>query len=355
MKSLDRKNTSRAANDEAFAAVVRLTRRAAGRTMAAAIIAASFAGGAFAQADKELTVTEPVHSLGYLPLYVAVHQGFFAAEHLNIKVVTITSPAGHANAVLNDQAFACIGGPEYNAFTNSKGGDLKAVANVIDRGDVYLVAKKGTSPADKNFAAYFKGKSIAIPYYGSTPNSIVRYLVNKKWGLDLKSDVTLIELGGYPAILAALKAGQAQIGSLREPVLTQAKNEDVADDPFLSVPEELGPYTYSALSVRQKTIASDPDAVKGFVRAIAKALKFVYANPDGAVAVAKAEFPTMPAGDMKATFDRAMRDKIWSKDAVISEQSWNTAKAVVIGTDVLKTDVPYNAIIDMSFAQAGGG
>ena len=62
--------------------------------IAVAMIAASVASGAVAQADKELVVAEPVHSLGYLPLYVAIHKGFFAAEHLSVKVVTITSPAG---------------------------------------------------------------------------------------------------------------------------------------------------------------------------------------------------------------------------------------------------------------------
>ena len=59
--------------------------------------------------------------------------------------------------VLSKEAFADIGGPEYDAFVNSKGGDIKAVANVIDRGDVYLVAKKGLEPTDKNFSAYLKG------------------------------------------------------------------------------------------------------------------------------------------------------------------------------------------------------
>jgi NitT/TauT family transport system substrate-binding protein len=322
--------------------------------LVAAIIAVGFASDAFAQANKELTITEPVHSPGYLPLYVAVHQGFFSDEHLAVKVVTITSPAGHANAVLNNQAFGCIGGPEYNAFANSKGGDLKAIANVIDRGDVYLVAKKGSGPTDKNFGVYLKGKSIAIPYYGSTPNSIVRYLVSKKWGLDLKADVTLIELGGYAPILAALKAGQAQVGALREPILSQAKNEDVTDAPFFSVPEALGPYTYSAISVRQETIASDPKAVTGFVRGLVKALRFVYANPDQAAAIAKEEFPTMAPADLKATLDRAIHDQIWSKDALISKESWDTAKSIVMGTDVLKTDVPYDAIIDMGFVKAVG-
>ena len=305
--------------------------------------------------DKELVVAELVHSLGYLPLYVAVHKGFFAAQHLSVKVVTITSPAGHANAVLSKEAFACIGGPEYDAFVNSKGGDIKAVANVIDRGDVYLVAKKGLEPTDKNFSAYLKGKSIAIPYYGSTPNSIVRYLASKKWGLDVKSDVTLIELGTYPAIVAALKSGQAQIGALRRALTDpgEGKNEGLWGDPFYgSVPSELGPYTYSALSVLQDTISTQPETVKGFVLGIVQALKFVHADPDGAAAIAKEEFSTMSAEDMKATLGRAIENQIWSKDAFISQESWNTAKSVVMGTDVLKTDVAYGSVIDMSFVEA---
>jgi len=254
--------------------------------------------------------------------------------------------------VLNNQAFACIGGPEYNAFANSKGGDLRAIANVIDRGDVYLVSKKGMGPIDQNYGAYLKGKSIAIQYYGSTPNSIVSSLASKKWGLDLKTDVTLVELGGYPAILAALKAGQAQVGALREPILTQAQQEDVTDAPFFSVPQALGPYTYSALSVRQETITKEPKTVEGFVRAMVKAQKFVYANTDQAVAIAKEEFPTMAPADMKATLERAIHDQIWSKNGLISKESWDTAKSVVMGTDVLKTDVSYDAIIDMSFVKA---
>ena len=42
--------------------------------IAVAMIAASIASGAAAQPDKELVVAEPVHSFGYLPLYVAVHK-----------------------------------------------------------------------------------------------------------------------------------------------------------------------------------------------------------------------------------------------------------------------------------------
>ena len=128
-------------------------------------------GLALAQSGMtELIVAEPVHSTGYLPLYVAMAQGFFAQEKINLKILTVESGSGHTNAVLTKQAFAFIGGPEHNAFAKLKGAELRSVVNVVNRGNVYLVARKGVGPKDKNYAAYMKGKRIATNFYGGTPN-----------------------------------------------------------------------------------------------------------------------------------------------------------------------------------------
>jgi NitT/TauT family transport system substrate-binding protein len=40
---------------------------------------------------------------------------------------------------------------------------------------------------------------------------------------------------------------------------------------------------------------------------------------------------------------------MWSKDGVISRAAWDTAKSVVMSAGILKTDVKYDEIIDMSF------
>ncbi len=130
-------------------------------------------------AGKPLVVAEPVHSTGYLPLYVAIRNGYFAAEGLDVKILTIDSGAGHTNAVLTKQAFAFIGGPEHNAFAKIKGAELRAVVNVVDRGNVYYVAKKGLKPAPgQSVADFFKGKSVALGFFGGTPNSITRYYLS---------------------------------------------------------------------------------------------------------------------------------------------------------------------------------
>jgi NitT/TauT family transport system substrate-binding protein len=62
--------------------------------------------------------------------------------------------------------------------------------------------------------------------------------------------------------------------------------------------------------------------------------------------------PILPLDDLKATLDRSFADEMWSKDGIISRQAWDTGKAVVMGAGILKTDVKYDEIIDMSFAES---
>ena len=316
---------------------------------AAVTASAAVAGRVYpARAARELLVAEPVHSTGYLPLYIAMAKGFF--DDVTVKIVTIESGSGHTNAVLSGQAFAFIGGPEHNAFAKAKGAELRAIVNCVDRGNVYFSAAPGQEPAGTDWPSYFKGKTVAIGPLGGTPNSIMRYLL-AKWKLDDKNDLTLIETGNS-ATIAVVRAKQAQIGQSTEPFITQGIRNGIWGEPFFNVPKELGPYAYSTLNVRLDTIQKDPELVRTFVRGMMKALKFVYANPAEASAIAKEQFPTMPLEDMQATLDRSFKDEMWSHDGLISRQSWTTASAVVREAGILKSDIKYEDIIDMSFVEA---
>src|SRR4051794_11972149 len=97
-------------------------------------------------AAKELMVTEPVHGVGYLPMYIAMAKGFFAESDIAVKIVTIENGSGHTNAVLSGQAFAFIGGPEHNAYAKLKGAELRSVVNCVDRGNIYICAAKDHEP-----------------------------------------------------------------------------------------------------------------------------------------------------------------------------------------------------------------
>jgi NitT/TauT family transport system substrate-binding protein len=314
--------------------------------LSAAAGAAVIARPMIARAEtKEVLIAEPVHGTGYLPLYIGMAKNQF--EDVTVKIVTIETGSGHTNAVLSGQAFAFIGGPEHCAFAKAKGAELRAVVNCVDRGNVYFCAAKGIEPTDKDWASYFKGKTIATSGFGGTPNSITRYLL-KKWGLDATKDVTLIETANS-AILPAVRNKQAQIGCSTEPFITQGVRSGSWGEPFINIPKDLGRYAYSTFNVRLDTIQKDPELVRGFVRGMMKSLKFVQDNHEEAAEIAKTQFPTMALDDLKATLARSFADAMWSRDGTISPAAWDTAKAVVMGAGILKTDVKYEEIIDMSF------
>ncbi len=210
--------------------------------------------------------------------------------------------------------------------------------------------RRGSEPKDTDWPAYFKGKKIAVGPYGGTPNSIMRYLLGK-WKLDAKRDVTLIEVPNS-AVPAAVRGGQATIGVSTEPMITQGIRAGLWGEPFFNVPKELGPYAYSTINVRLDSIQKEPEVVKGFVRGMVKGLKLLYADPNEAAEIAKKQFPTMAIEDLKATLDRSFADQMWSKDGMISKEAWATGSAVVRDAGMLKTDVKYEEIIDMSFVES---
>ena len=296
-------------------------------------------------AATEVLIAEPVHGTGYLPLYIGMAKNLF--EDVTVKIVTIETGAGHANAVLSGQAFAFIGGPEHCAFAKVKGAELRAVVNCVDRGNVYYCAGKGLEPHNDDWASYFKGKTIGTSGYGGTPNSITRYLL-KKWKLDATKDVTLIETANS-AVLPIVKAKRAEIGCTTEPFVTQGVRAGVWGEPIINIPKMMGPYAYSTFNVRLDSIQKTPDLVRGFVRGMMKSLKFVDENHDEAAELARKQFPTMALDDLKATLGRSFADEMWSKDGVISRAAWDNAKSVVTDAGILKVDVKYDEIIDMSF------
>ena len=303
-----------------------------------------------ARAAREVLVAEPVHSTGYLPLYIGMEKGLF--EDVAVKLVTIETGGGHTNAVLSGQAFAFIGGPEHNAYAKAKGAELRAVVNCVNRGNIYFCAAKGQEPTGTDWPSYFKGKTIAIGPFGGTPNSITRYLL-KKWKLDAKKDVTLIETANS-ATIAVVRGKQAQIGEATEPFVTQGVRNNVWNEPFLNIPKELGPYAYSTINVRLESIQKEPELVRTFVRGIVKGSKLLYANPDEASEIAKKQFPTMPIDDLRSTLERSFKDETWSRDGVVSRPAWATASAVVREAGLLKSDIKYDEIIDMSFVEGAG-
>lgn len=312
-------------------------------------------GVGLAQAPlKELVIAEPVHLTGYLPLYVAIHKGYFEEQGLKVSVVQATGGA-HVTAVVSGDAWGVIGGVDSSALASKGSPDpITAVVNCVNRANVYLFAAKGLAPAslsDEDLKAFLKGKTIVAGRYGGSPNLLTRYLLLKV-GLNPDKDVTLLENADASTVNALIQMGQGQIGNGGEPQISEGVAAGIWEEPFYKFPD-LGDFSYSVVGVRRSTIENDPETVQKFVNAMLKSLRVVHEQPEIAREVLDIEFSTMTEAGKEASLSRAYADHLWSLDGWISKEAVALDMDVLIQSGIYEGVYSYDDLVDMQFVEKG--
>ncbi len=317
---------------------------------------AASSDAASSEAPKELrkiVIAEPVHLTGYLPMYVAQHEGYFAEQGLEVEIIQATGGA-HVTAVVSGDAWGVIGGVDSNALANKNNSDpITSFVNVVNRANVYLFAAKGTAPAsssEEDLKAFLKGKTIIAGRHGGSPNLLTRYLL-VNLGLDVEKDVTLMEPADASTVVAMIQGGQGQIGNGAEPQVAEGIAAGVWDEPFYKF-HDLGDFSYSVLSAKKSTLENDGETVQKFTNAIIKALGAVQSDKALAEKILRVEFPTLTDAGVKASLDRAYADSLWSPDGVISEKAVTTDMDMLVKTGIYEGDYSYDTLVDMSFVNA---
>ena len=317
----------------------------------AAGIAATGLMGRRARADmRPLIVTEPGHSADSLPFYVGIRKGFYKEAGLDVQLVTSEGGGKAMAAVQSGNADAYIGGPEHIAFANVKGGKpVRAVIGLSNRANSFLVARTGVAidPA-KSFAENIKGKKIAVGTRGGTGYSILLYLL-KRDGLDPRSDVVLLEIATNAGTVAAVKNGEADLAMVSEPAIAQGVKSGIWQEPFASMPKELGPFAWTTINLPKTLIESDPALVKAIVAASKKSLDLVFNDEAEMRAIAAEEFPTLPKDDLDAILTRARANDMWQKDGAMPEEAWAKTLSIITISGMIAQDVAYADVFDPSF------
>ena len=307
-----------------------------------------------AQSLKKIIIAEPVHQVGYLPLYMAIDSGMFAKRGLDVSTLTATGGA-HVTALVSGSVWGNVGGPESDAMANGNGNGtsnpLISICNVVNRCNNYVMARKGLVPkstSDAEMAALMKGKRIALSRFGGTPDVCGRWYI-EKIGLKL-SDMELINNADTAATPVLVKQGQADFAISTEPQITYGKDEGIWDEPVFSFPS-LGEYAYSVISVRQATATSDAATVQAFTDAMLQSLKIATTDRAAVDAAARKAFPTLSPAGIKGALDRTFADKIWSPDGFISPKGYTLDMSIVAKSGEFTKSVPYANVIDMTFVK----
>jgi len=283
-------------------------------------------------AAESIKFALPGNSMGYLPLFVAVHRGFFKDEGFDIELPRLR-PSIAQNALL-------AGEVQYHGLADSalrlaaKGLPLKAIFYGADRPMYYLVAQK-----DIRSVPELRGKRVGVSQFGGTSDLSAR-LALKHFDVEPEKDALLIQIGAEGTRMAALRAGSVSAIIVPVPAVTILQREGFNMISFVGDVVEFASNGYTTTDQR---IREHPGEVKKVVRALYRGLRYAKENPEGTIAVIQKEWkvdPEIAKGSYRAIV------KALNEDGIIGEEQLKIHFDLIRKVEKNIGEIPIDKVVD---------
>jgi NitT/TauT family transport system substrate-binding protein len=274
----------------------------------------------------------PAKSMGYLPLFVAIHRGFFKDENIDIETPMMLPQLAH-NALLSGEV-------DYHGVADSalrlaaRGAPLKSIFFGATRPNYFLMAK-----AQIKSVSELRGKHIGMARFGDTVELAARIALSRE-GLDLQRDAVPIMIGFPATRVAALTAGSVDATIAVPPDNVLLKQKGFRELLFLGDAVEFPSNGY-ATSDRQLT--EKRDLTKRVLRALYRGLTFARERADESIQIIEREWKV---DNSVARESYASLAKSFSRDGTASEAGLRFHTQHIQRVEKSIGDIPLNKIVD---------
>jgi NitT/TauT family transport system substrate-binding protein len=273
----------------------------------------------------------PGNSMGYLPLIVAIHRGFFKEEGIDLELIRLVPTVAHNALLLNEVQYHGLA--DSGLRLAARGAPLKAIFYGADRPMYYLVGRK-----DIRTVAELRGKRVGVSTFGGTSDLSARLLLNQH-GIDDKNTV-LLQFGNESTRVGALKAGAAD--AIIVPVLAVAilKQEGYREIAFVGDAVEFASNGYTST---EKRIKENPQEVKKVVRSIYRGLRFAKENPEETVKIIGKEWK-ISSDIARGSYEAII--KALNEDGIIGEKQLRIHFDLIRRTEKDIGEIPVEKVVD---------
>ena len=298
---------------------------------------------------KTIRVNEVTRSVFYAPQYVAIANGYFAEEGINVELTTGQGADKVMTAVLADQSDIGFAGPEAAIYVYNEGKEdyAEVFAQMTQKDGSFLVSKE---PTDNFSWQDLKGKTVIPGRKGGVPYMTFEYVL-KQNGIDPQNDLVLDDSIKFDLMAGAFAGGDAEYVTLFEP--TASMTEQAGKGYIVaSVGEASGEIPYTAYFAKKSYIEENSDLIQGFTNAIYKGQKWVEEHTATEIAQAIVDFFPDTEVDMLATAIQSYMDiDAWKTDPILKEESFDLLQTVMKEAGELDQEGDYDKIVNNSFAE----
>ena len=286
----------------------------------------------------------------FAPYYVGQQDGYYADAGLEVTIEHKQAPDVQ-RLVADGQAEFGVADATDVMIARTSGVPVVYASTLYERFPVAIIGRKGTVPSDP---AGLAGKKIGTPgKFGSSWHALLALLAAAGLG---EKDVTIRE---YPQFNQAdgLAAGDVDlITGFRNNEPLRLEAQGIAVD-LLTI-DQIAPLPGPGTIVGQALLDSDPDLVRRFAQATARAQRAVIDDPDLGLQAAKVSVPAI-AEDLDTA--RAVLEAttvLWAGeqgfgDGAIDVSRWRKAYDIMRSLGFIDGSVPVEQMIAPSIV--GGG
>lgn len=296
-----------------------------------------------------IKVNEVTRSVFYAPQYIAISQGFFEKNGIEIELSTGQGADAVMTAVLANQCDIGFAGPEASIYVYNEGKEdyTQVFAQLTKKDGSFLVSRKDT---DTFYWNDLKGKTIIPGRKGGVPYMTLEYVLRKN-GINPQKDVILDDSIKFDLMAGAFASGNADYVTLFEPTasLTQQEGKGYV---VASVGKEAGEIPYTAYFAKKSYIQDNEDIIQKFTDAIYEGQQWVKNHSSREIAEAIKEFFPDTDLDLLESAIQSYKDiDAWNDTPVLKEEAFNRLQEVMSLAGELSQKAPYNKIVNNSYAE----
>lgn len=298
---------------------------------------------------KKIQLNEVTRSVFYAPQYLAIANGYFSDENMEIEITTGQGADKVMTAILAGQSDIGLCGPEAAIYVYNEGKEdyVEVFAQLTKKDGSFLVSK---NPTDNFSWKDLIGKTVIPGRKGGVPYMTFEYVL-KQNGINPQTDLVLDDSIKFDLMAGAFTGGTAEYVTLFEPTasMTEAAGKGYV---VASVGKEAGEIPYTAYCAKRSYIQNNKETVEGFTRAIYRGQKWVKEHTAQEIAEKIKDF--FPSTTVEALAESVQSYKdidAWNETPYLKKEALDKLQEVMKEAGELEKEAPYEKIVNNSFAE----
>ena len=298
----------------------------------------------------KVTLNEVAHSIFYAPQYVAIEEGYFKDEGLDLTLITGFGADKTMTAVISGEADIGFMGAEASIYAYQEGATDPVVnfAQLTQRAGNFLVARE--EMPDFKWED-LKGRKVLGGRKGGMPEMVFEYIL-KQNSLDPQKDLSIDQSIDFGATAAAFTGdNSADFTEEFEPSPTALEKQG-AGYVVASLGVDSGYVPYTSYSAKTSYMEKNPDIMQKFTNALQKGMDYVQKHtPEEIARVIEPQFPETDLDTITAIVKRYYDQDTWKENLVFGQEGLELLQDILEDAGELKERTPYEELVNTEFAQ----